>query len=104
MDDLCRDSLETCSASWGENSFRRYTAGAFRDQFLASMYDAQMIAVDSLPQATIIKLKSKKSAILTATKKLFTDKRFEEAVRASTNTPSRVRYRIEAIVNLLKSI
>ena len=97
-------ALETCSAIWGENSFRRYTAGAFRDQFLASMYDAQMIAVDSLPQATIIKLKSKKSAILTATKKLFTDKRFEEAVRASTNTPSRVRYRIEAIVNLLKSI
>jgi hypothetical protein len=41
---------------------------------------------------------------LAATKKLFSDKRFEEAVRSSTNTPSRVRYRIEAIINLLKLV
>ena len=96
--------LGHCSDIWGQNAFRRYTAGAFRDQFLASMYDAQMIAVDSLPSATIRNLKSKKTAVLVATKKLFADTRFEEAVRASTNTPSRVRYRIEAVVNLLKSI
>lgn len=97
-------ALENCSAIWGENSFRRYTAGAFRDQFLASMYDAQMIAVDSLSPATIIKIKSKKSAVLAETKKLFEDKKFEESVRSSTNTPSRVRYRIESVINLLKSI
>lgn len=98
------NALENCNAIWGENAFRRYTAGSFRDQFLASIYDAQMIAVDSLSPATIAKLKSKKSAILAATKKLFSDKRFEEAVRSSTNTPSRVRYRIEAIINLLKLV
>ena len=96
--------LGYCSDIWGQNAFRRYTAGAFRDQFLASMYDAQMIAVDSLTPATIKTVISKKSSVLTATKKLFSDKRFEEAVRASTNTPSRVRYRIESVVNLLKSI
>lgn len=98
-----KEVLGNCCDIWGENAFRRYTAGAFRDQFLASMYDAQMIAVDSLPPATIKNLKVKKTAVLAATKKLFADKRFEEAVRASTNTPSRVRYRIEAVVNLLKS-
>lgn len=97
-------ALENCKVLWGEDAFRRYSAGGFRDQFLASIYDAQMIAVDLLSTAEIANVLKKKSALLQATKKLFSDKRFEESVRASTNTPSRVRYRIESVVNMLKAI
>lgn len=97
-------TLKNCQELWGDDAFRRYTAGTFRDQFLASIYDAQMIAVDSLPQTTLEKLRLKQVEVLIATKNLFDDKRFEESVRASTNTPSRVRYRIEAVINLLNSI
>jgi hypothetical protein len=77
---------------------------SFRDQFLASIYDAQMIAVDLLSATELAKLHKSKPAVLQATKKLFSDKRFEESVRASTNTPSRIRYRIESVVNMLKAI
>lgn len=97
-------TLNNCKIIWGDNAFRRYSAGVFRDQFLASIYDAQMIAVNELSTAQLEKLLSKKTAVLDATKKLFNDERFEEAVRASTNTPSRVRYRIEAVSAMLKAI
>ncbi|TXH90410.1 MAG: DUF262 domain-containing protein [Rhodoferax sp.] len=97
-------ALQNCSNLWGEHAFRRYSAGTFRDQFLASIYDAQMIAVEQLTKAELLNAHKRKSELLTATKKLFQDKRFEESVRASTNTPSRVRYRIDAVTNLLKTI
>jgi hypothetical protein len=97
-------AIDRCEKLWGEAAFRRYTAGGFRDQFLASIYDAQMIAADSLSQQQVATLSRKQSAVLIATKNLFNDERFEESVRYSTNTPSRIQYRIESVIDMLKSI
>lgn len=97
-------ALDRCQELWGNDAFKRHTANGFRDQFLAAIYDAQMIAVDGLSTGAFNKLRTKKAAVLNATKALFTDARFEEAVRASTNTPSRVRYRIEKVIDMLKAI
>jgi len=85
-------------------AFHRYSGDSFRDQFLASIYDAQMIAVDLLSPSELNNARNNKPALLKATKGLFSDKRFEESVRASTNTPSRVRYRIESVVKMLKAV
>ncbi|NBW50576.1 MAG: DUF262 domain-containing protein [Betaproteobacteria bacterium] len=104
LEELFTKAINTCEDLWGEDAFRRFSAGAFRDQFLASIYDAQMIAVDLLSPAELSKVRKNKSALLSATKELFADKRFEESVRASTNTPSRVRFRIESVLNMLKAI
>lgn len=102
--DRFKSALDRCQELWGDDTFKRYTANGFRDQFLAAIYDAQMIAVDSLSTAAFNKLRTKKAAVLNSTKALFADARFEEAVRASTNTPSRVRYRIEKVIEMLKAI
>jgi Protein of unknown function DUF262 len=104
FENLFNQTLNLCNELWGENAFRRFSSGAFRDQFLASIYDAQMIAVEQLTPAELQNVRNKKPELLEATKQLFTDKRFEESVRASTNTPSRVRYRIETVLNILRTI
>lgn len=104
LEKLFNTALNNCQELWGVHAFRRYSTGVFRDQFLASIYDAQMIAVDQLNTRQLNNALSRKPAVLAATKNLFTDERFEESVRSSTNTPSRVRYRIEAMINMLKTI
>lgn len=97
-------ALSRCQKLWGDNSFHRYGEKKFRDQFLAAMYDAEMIAVSKLSSAAFNNLLSKKAVVIAETKKLFNDSKFEEAVRVSTNTPSRVRYRIEKVMEMLAAI
>ncbi len=99
-----RNTLSRCAELWGASAFKRYTASGFRDQFLAAIYDAEMIAVAGLSGAAFNRLKLRKSDVVRQTKGLFSDSRFEEAVRASTNTPSRVRYRIETIKEMLRAV
>lgn len=94
-------ALSRCRKLWGDNAFHRYDDTKFRDQFLAAMYDAEMIAVSKLSSAAFNNLLTKKTAVIAKTKKLFDDGKFEESVRISTNTPSRVRYRIEKVMEML---
>jgi len=104
FENLFNRTLSTCQDLWGEDAFKRYSAGAFRDQFLAAVFDAQMIAVDLLSAAELSHVRNNTRALITATKELFANERFEESVRASTNTPSRVRFRIESVLKMLKEI
>lgn len=95
-------TISRCEKLWGENAFRRFSQGLFRDQFLAAMFDAQMIAAENLSPAEFDLILTRKVAVIKNTKALFEDKRFEEAIRVSTNTPSRVRYRVEMVFEMLK--
>jgi uncharacterized protein DUF262 len=95
-------SLEACEAIWGTTAFKRPTSGGWRDQLLAGMYDAQMIATWELDDDALDLAISKKSKIKTATRSAFDDPIFEDAVRTATNTPTKVRYRIKKIVDVLK--
>ena len=97
-------SIDLCKEIWADNAFRRFEKGIFRDQFLSAMFDAQMVATSILSSSQVSKVKQHKAKILNETKALFNDKRFEEAVRVSTNTPTRVAYRIRKILDLLTSV
>jgi hypothetical protein len=97
-------ALNWTETLWGEHAFNRPAGRGWRDQTLAGMFDAEMLAVSLLNSAQLKRLEDKQEAVLGVTRKLFGDQRFEQAVRVGTNTPSRVRYRIETLTEALNSI
>jgi len=98
------EALARCQAFWGANAFKRYDGSVFRNQFLAGMYDAQMVAVSQLSAAKVNKLRQKTQIIQRETKKLFEDGKFESWVRSGTNTKSSIEGRITAVKNILDQI
>lgn len=98
-------SLERCEGLWGEFAFRRFdpNAGAYRDQFLSAVYDAQMISVAQLSERNYKKLLPKAAEISKSTRVLFKNPEFDDAIRLSTNTPARVNTRITAMTQLLET-
>lgn len=85
----------------GDNAFRRPVDGGWRDQTLAGMWDAQMIAVDTLSAGERASAIERREEIISATRAAFNDSRFEQAVRVATNTPSSVRLRIRTMIETL---
>jgi hypothetical protein len=96
------DALSWCQHLWGAHAFQRPVAGGWRDQALAGMYDAQMVAVASLPDSMLPVLVP--ASVRTATRRLFEDDQFEVAVREGTNTPQRIRYRISELIGRLTDL
>lgn len=103
---LFTTSLARCEALWGDHAFRRFDTATktYRDQFLSALYDAQMIAVARLSPAKYKKLEANKSKLAQASRKLFDDIIFEDAIRLSTNTPTRVASRVNMMSNLLSDL
>ena len=95
-------ALAGCERIWGKYAFQRSEGSIWRDQFLAGMYDAEMLAVTQLSRSDVSKLENASARIVVQTKKLFKDKKFEEAVRTGTNTPARISYRVESILEMLR--
>jgi len=99
-----RSALGACASVYGEHAFRRPDGNGWRDQTLAGLYDAQMIAFYEVgPASTKIVRERAEHAIL-GLRKLFARPDFENAVRVGTNTPSRIRLRIEAMTAQLRLI
>ncbi|KOG90200.1 hypothetical protein ADK38_10025 [Streptomyces varsoviensis] len=96
-------ALDACERIWGEFAFKRPEGAGWRDQMLAGMYDAQMVAVSLVDDKRISSLAARSAEVIQETRDLFTDKAFNEAVRLSTNTPSRVAYRIGKVLQLVQS-
>ena len=94
-------AIAGCADLWGDNAFRRPDNNVWRDQALAGMYDAEMVAVNELTDSELRKLKGK-SAPSVAVKSLFDDPQFDASVRQATNTPSRVKYRITQLLESLR--
>jgi hypothetical protein len=98
-------SLARCQALWGGDSFKRpSTNSTTRDQFLSGLYDAQMISVSSLSEPKYQRILANSAAVRRETKALFKDPKFDEAVRRSTNSPVRVKYRIQKMIDTLESL
>ena len=97
------ESINRCQRIWGGDSFKRPSGrSSTRDQFLSGLYDAQMLAVSTIDQKTFLKSVRKNELVMESTRRLFMeDSQFDEAVRRSTNTPSRLRYRVRAILDIL---
>ncbi len=96
-------AIDGCERIWGDAAFKRPSGGTWRDQFLNGMYDAQMLAVDELSNSALQKAVARSSRIVAATRKLFADEEFDRAVREATNTPSRLRYRVEKVLGILQA-
>lgn len=95
-------SLERCETIWGDKAFKRPDGDSWRDQTLAGMYDAQMLAVASLTDVAFKKAEAKKEEVARRTRCLFTDDEFEKSVRSGTNTPARIKYRVRKMKEALE--
>jgi hypothetical protein len=97
-------ALQACKEIWKENAFKRYTGAGWRSQFLAGMYDAEMLAVSELTKPQLANATAKSATALKATAALFSDPEFEKTVRQGTNTPSFVRNRVKKVTDMLRSL
>ena len=86
---------------WGSLAFQRWDGSKWRQQALAGMFDAEMIAVSSLTEKEFAKVVTNKGRVSAETKKMFENKEFEEAVRLGTNIPSRLRLRVAKVRDAL---
>jgi len=92
--------IETAEAIWGSQAFKR----PGRDQALAGLFDAEMIALAETPLSAHRHLVQARRDIQAETRRLFDDPEFDEAVRRATNTPARLIYRSERMLELLSSV
>lgn len=104
FEDRFNEAISRVQTLWGAAAFQRWDGKSWRQQTLSGMYDAQMIAMTELSEKEFNKVSTYPREVLAATKKLFNVSEFEEAVRIGTNTPSRLRFRVEAIVSMLEQI
>ena len=92
------NSILVSRAIWGEQAFK----WPGRDQALAGLFDAQMIAIAEVGFERAGDLIAASSPIRRATNSLFNDREFEESVRQATNTPTRLRHRIARMRDVLQ--
>jgi len=98
------NSIQCCESIWGDNAFKRYANGQWRNLVLAGMYDAQMLGVSLLSNAERNKAAQNKKQIIAKTLDLLkNDDQFETSVRQFTSNPERIRYRIETMYESLKT-
>lgn len=98
--ELFRDCIETAEAVWGRNAFKR----PGRNQALAGLFDAEMIALKELNDMQRSVLIGKRDQVAASVDRLFDEPDFDEAVRRGTNTPSRLKYRTQAMLRELTAI
>ena len=94
-------AIERTGYLWGDVAFQRWDGQRWRQQMLAGLFDAQMIAATLLSSAQANALAERQHDVINETKKLFEDSDFEESVRLGTNTPARLRYRVGAVRDML---
>ena len=96
-------SIKCCESIWGDNAFKRYANGQWRNLVLAGMYDAQMLGVSLLSNAERKRAVQNKRPIIAKTINLLkNDNPFEDSVRQFTSNPMRILYRIETMFETLR--
>jgi hypothetical protein len=98
-----RAAINRASEIWGGHVFQRWDGQKWRQQALAGLYDAEMIAASRLTDVEVASVSQKQDDVIEATKLLFGNAEFEESVRLGTNTPARIRYRIDKTYDMLLS-
>lgn len=98
-------ALSGCESLWGAHAFQRPAPNdGWRDQLLNGVYDAQMVAVDQLSDADLASLSAKSEQVQDSMRHLFEVRDFDRAAREATNTPSRVKYRINEVIKQLRAL
>jgi len=96
-------ALSNVVTVFADHAFQRWQPEreVWRNQVLASLYDAEMLAL----QGTNIQLLcEKKEAILAGFRLLFGEPEFLRSVNAATNTPSFLKFRVRRVRELVSGI
>jgi hypothetical protein len=98
-----REAIAKVQAAFGTYAFKRWQPekNVWREQVLASMFDAEIFAAQDFPAAS---LASKQPEIIEGMKALFTASDFRKAVDSATNTPSYFRDRINKTRDMISKI
>ncbi|GAA1799516.1 hypothetical protein GCM10009811_24290 [Nostocoides veronense] len=97
---LFQDVMHTCEAIWGSDAFKR----SGRDLALAGLFDAQAIAVAELTKDQRRTAIAKRASVARDCADLFNEDEYDEAVRRATNTPSRLKFRTQRTLDVLKEL
>lgn len=92
--------IETCEATWGIEAFKR----PGRDQALAGVYDAQMLAMSEIGARGRDRILDNPERMKIEFERLFEDSEFDEAARRATNTPSRLRFRTQQTIDAVRRV
>lgn len=97
------NTLNVVEAGFGPHAFHRWQPerGQWRQQVLASLYDAQMFACRGLDSQLV---QAKQDEIVTAMKGLCSKTKFRQAIDSATNTPTYFRDRINFLSQELAAI
>jgi len=103
LDEMRRDFLQTLDvveACFGDNAYQRWVPERqqWRQQILASLYDAQMFGCRGFAVAQV---RPKREAIVQGLQQLFSNSDFRKAVDAATNTPTYFKTRIRMIRQMI---
>ncbi len=95
------NTLATVEMVWGDNAFRRWSpeTGKWRNQILASLFDAQMMACRGINPKQV---EGKRDIILAMFKQLFEDSEFQKAISASISVYFKLR--IEMVKSIITSV
>lgn len=94
-------AINGCDAIWGSNSFQRYD-WMYRQQMVAGMYDAQMLAMAKFSDSEVESLTNNKDRIIAEFENIsIQDTIFEQSVRVSTNDKAKLHYRVWIIKKIL---
>lgn len=99
-------AITTCKDLWGDRAFQKpLNENGWREQFIAPLYDAQMIAVSTLSDIEIDSLKRSPQEVVEATRTLFQqDQEFIKSVTQATSDSSQIRTRIGTLIGKLKEL
>lgn len=98
-------AIQGCISLWGNNAFQKPIAGGWRDQLIAPLYDAQMIAVSLLSDQRIHELSQNSQMVLDATRDMYDNNAvFLKAVSQATGDTAAINNRVSAMFELLNSI
>ncbi len=96
-------ALDNVVAVFGENAFQRWQSekASWRNQVLASLYDAQMLGMQHFEKDALV---AQKETLISAFKGLFDDPTFLQSIDAATNTPSYLKARVKRMRDLVSSV
>ncbi|EOD53672.1 hypothetical protein G113_18374 [Aeromonas molluscorum 848] len=103
--DIFTKSLNACQNIWGQHAFEKPQNGGWRDQLIAPLYDAQMVAVSLLDDERLEYLAQNSTAVLLETVKLYSDDAdFLKSVSQATGDTIAIRTRVSKMYDMLVNI
>jgi hypothetical protein len=95
--------LDSVEAALGDHAFRRFVpeTGTWRNQVLAALFDAEMLALAEFPAAALAGVRD---AFQASFLPMFSDRDFRQTIDAATNTPALFISRIGKVDTLVRGL